>query len=401
MRKVSVAALRRWSFVHKWTSLVCTLFLLVICLTGLPLVFREEIRDWLDDDPPYAVLPPDTPAASLDGLVAEALRRYPGQIVTSIFMDDDEPQVIVSMAPSWQALTTDPASGRWLKFDARTSELLKESHPSDQRRLGFIRLMLGLHSDLFTGLPGELFLGAMGLLFVAALISGVVLYAPFMRRLPFGTIRAERSPRVKWLDLHNLLGIVALAWMLVVGFTGVVNELSGPLFALWQRTDVQAMLRPWQGQPPPAAGELSSPEAAFRTVRQALPGMQVISLVYPGAQLGTPYHYLLWAKGSTPLTSRLFSPVLVDARTGALAEAVRMPWYLRALELSRPLHFGDYGGLPLKIIWAALDLVTIIVLGSGLYLWLRRRKSPVEHQIAEMEVEAVPPLSTPIRSAAE
>lgn len=35
------------------------------------------------------------------------------------------------------------------------------------------------------------------------------------------------------------------------------------------------------------------------------------------------------------------------------------------------------------------------------YLWPRRRTSPVEHQIAEMEVEAVPPLSTPIRSAAE
>jgi uncharacterized iron-regulated membrane protein len=53
-----------------------------------------------------------------------------------------------------------------------------------------------------------------------------------------------------------------------------------------------------------------------------------------------------------------------------------MPWYLRALEVSRPLHFGDYGGMPLKIIWILLDLVTIAVLGSGLYLWLSRRSSP-------------------------
>ena len=28
-----------------------------------------------------------------------------------------------------------------------------------------------------------------------------------------------------------------------------------------------------------------------------------------------------------------------------------MPWYAKALSLSRPLHFGDYGGLLLKIIW--------------------------------------------------
>jgi uncharacterized iron-regulated membrane protein len=33
--------------------------------------------------------------------------------------------------------------------------------------------------------------------------------------------------------------------------------------------------------------------------------------------------------------------------------------------------------MPLKIIWALLDLVTLIVLGSGLYLWAARlRLSP-------------------------
>ena len=42
--------------------------------------------------------------------------------------------------------------------------------------------------------------------------------------------------------------------------------------------------------------------------------------------------------------------------------------------LSRPLHFGDYGGLPLKIIWALLDLAAILVLASGVYLWLGKRR---------------------------
>ncbi|MHC2630366.1 putative iron-regulated membrane protein [Bradyrhizobium liaoningense] len=44
--------------------------------------------------------------------------------------------------------------------------------------------------------------------------------------------------------------------------------------------------------------------------------------------------------------------------------------------MSRPLHFGDYGGLPLKIIWALLDFAAIVVLASGVYLWLGRCKSP-------------------------
>ena len=55
-----------------------------------------------------------------------------------------------------------------------------------------------------------------------------------------------------------------------------------------------------------------------------------------------------------------------------------MPWYVTALLISQPLHFGDYGGMPMKIIWAVLDILTIIVLGSGLYLWVVRRKGGAE-----------------------
>ena len=49
------------------------------------------------------------------------------------------------------------------------------------------------------------------------------------------------------------------------------------------------------------------------------------------------------------------------------------------------VEIGDYGGLPLKILWAVLDLFTVVVLGSGLYLWLRRRGGPVETRVREVE----------------
>lgn len=32
-----------WYRVYLWTSLVCTVFVLVSCLTGLPLIFDDEI----------------------------------------------------------------------------------------------------------------------------------------------------------------------------------------------------------------------------------------------------------------------------------------------------------------------------------------------------------------------
>jgi len=78
-------------------------------------------------------------------------------------------------------------------------------------------------------------------------------------------------------------------------------------------------------------------------------------------------------RGSTPLTSRLMQPVLINATTGAFADTRVMPWYVQTLLLSQPLHFGDYGGMPLKIVWAVLDILTIVVLWSGLYLWFARR----------------------------
>jgi uncharacterized iron-regulated membrane protein len=305
------------------------------------------------------------------------------------------------MASSWEAYKADRKSAHWIKFDAHTAQVLKQVKPFDQDGPTFLGVMLSLHRNLFAGLAGELFMGLMALLFVVAIVSGIAIYSPFMRKLDFGTVRADRSPRLKWLDLHNMLGVVTLAWTLVVGTTGVINELSKPLFALWQQTDVKAMLDPMRGKPVPAETDLSSPQAAFDVAKAALPEMTMVSLVYPGSPFGSPYHYVVWGKGQEPLTSRLFSPVLIDARSGTLTAVAAMPWYLRALEVSRPLHFGDYGGVPLKIIWALLDLITIAILGSGLYLWLSRRASPFEEVDAELAATNAAPDRAMARSAAE
>jgi uncharacterized iron-regulated membrane protein len=377
-----LGSLRRWVFLHKWSSLVCSAVLLLICMTGLPLLFADEINAWLEPHT-YEALPADTPRVNLDRLTAIARERYPRHIISSMFVDDDEPQIFVSMAPSWAALKASPKSEHFIRFDARSGNLLEDSKSAGKRNFTFMGLLLRLHTDLFVDLPGELFLGSMALLFVAALVSGVVLYGPFTRRLDFGTVRRERSPRVKWLDIHNLLGVTTLVWAFVVGITGIMNELSTPLFNLWQATDVRALVAHWHDRVPNVA-QLSSVQAAYATAERELPNNIITSIVFPGAPAGSPHHYVLWAKGNTPLTGRLFNPALIDASSGQFVAVVAMPWYLRVLEISRPLHFGDYGGTPLKILWALLDLVTIWVLGTGLYLWLARRKLPGEERRTRM-----------------
>ena len=175
---MSPGALRRWAFVHKWTSLVCTAFLLVFCLSGLPLIFKDELRDLLNAETARAALPAGMPRIDLDAVLESAQRRHPGYSAWVVFVDDDEPEITVSLLPSPKAL---PAQARRLKFDSRTGELLKEIEPEDARPPDFLDVMLRLHRDLFAGLPGGLFLAAVGLVFVASLISGIAIYAPFMR----------------------------------------------------------------------------------------------------------------------------------------------------------------------------------------------------------------------------
>lgn len=366
----AAASLKTWYWWHKWTSLVCTAFLLVICITGLPLVFHEEIDHWLEEGKPYAVVDEATQRASVDQLMASARQRYPNQVVEFVFFDEDHPTVYVGMSPSH---TGDPKLTHYMRFDAHTGEMLHDAPTAHEEQFTFMGMMLALHVDLLAGLPGQLFLGFMGLLFVIAIVSGVVLYGPFMKKLDFGTVRKERSRRLKWLDLHNLLGIVLLGWMTVVGVTGVINELSRPLFGLWQATDLVKLTAGYHDAAPPQ--RLASADAALRAAARAVPDHRIISFSHPGNMFATPHHYMVWTRGDTPFTSHLIVPVLVDAATAEVTAVARPPWYLVMLALSQPLHFGDYGGLPLKILWVLLDLLTIVVLASGLYLWLARRKA--------------------------
>ena len=372
---------RAWTWVHKWSSLVCTAFMLLLCLTGLPLIFHEEIEH-LSGAVEAAPMPEGTPEASMDRIAQAARERRPDDVIRYMFWDPEEhPNLTyVSMASSVDA---PPDENNAVVVDSRTAQVLDEPRTNE----GFMYVMLKLHVDMFAGLPGMLFLGFMGLLMVVAIVSGVVLYYPFMRRLRFGALRTRRSARIRWLDWHNLLGIVTVVWLTVVGITGSINTLDRIILAIWQQDQMAEMTAPYKGLPPVASP--AHLQKSIEAARAAAPDMAVRLVAFPGTMFSSPHHYTFFLKGGTPVTSRLLKPALVDAQTGVLTASRDMPWYVKTLFLSQPLHFGDYGGLPLKILWTLLDLAAIVVLGSGLYLWLRKpRAAPVPG--AEVEPDAEP-----------
>ena len=188
--------IRIWCVVHKWSSLVATLFLLMLCLTGLPLIFHDEIAAATDDRPPLATMPPDAPSLPLDTLLQRAMAGRAGDVPIYMSFDGDRPVVNVTSGPTPDAAA---AAMHFQSLDRRTGAVLPPAHG------GIVDVLLRIHTDLYLGLPAELLLGVIGLLFLVAIVSGIVLYAPFMAKLGFGTVRRGRGGRLRWLDLHNLL----------------------------------------------------------------------------------------------------------------------------------------------------------------------------------------------------
>src|SRR5206468_9476280 len=54
-------------------------------------------------------------------------------------------------------------------------------------------------------------------------------------------LRQRQGRRVRWLDLHNVLGIITLAWFGIVTLTGVINSLAAPIELMWQSGQLAEM----------------------------------------------------------------------------------------------------------------------------------------------------------------
>ncbi len=121
--------LRTWVWVHKWSSLVSMLFLLMLCITGLPLIFHEEIEHWLDPHPPMQAVAPGTVAPPLESLVQRALATRPaGHVVPFLFFIEDEPDAV---GVGTAATLRPPDTGDWEGlhfhvFDHRDGRLMKQ-----------------------------------------------------------------------------------------------------------------------------------------------------------------------------------------------------------------------------------------------------------------------------------
>src|SRR3546814_4641559 len=114
--------IRTWFLIHKWTSIVCTGFLLMLCVTGLPLIFHDEIDLLTEETPDYGMPGVGSSGEApglrpLDEMLAKALAARPGEVPVFMAFDNEQPSMTVTTAPRADSPATD------MRSEEHTSEL--------------------------------------------------------------------------------------------------------------------------------------------------------------------------------------------------------------------------------------------------------------------------------------
>ncbi len=357
-------------WLHRWCSLVATLPFLILCLTGTVLIFHEEI------DAALGVVPANIadagPQRPLQASIDNVLAAHPDERVASIGIDPKE-------HPGLLLLVTVPkAAHRFEDMKLRFTELATAQpteHAVDPTSTltGFL---LELHAHWFLGMPGELIGALIALLVLVSLLSGVVVYWPHVKKVAFGLLRRGRGPRLRQLDLHNTIGAVVLGWAFAVSLTGFLLGFGTLATGMWSYSAFADLRGPQAGATVDARRPPVDADTAIAAVAARMPaGWHVASLIFPDTDYSTPHHYTALALGPSGLEERLYRVGLVDASSGEVARLAEMPGYMKAIVLSQPLHFGDYGGLPLKILWTLCTWLTLFITANGAWLWWDRRRA--------------------------
>jgi uncharacterized iron-regulated membrane protein len=370
----NAAGASRWFrlnlWLHRWASLVATLPFLILCLTGTVLIFHHEIDEALGVVPTVQSAQ-GAAAQPFAKAVENVLGKFPGERVLSVGADPDEhPGVLLLVTAPNEAGGFRDARLRFAHL--ATAELTDEaSLDADKTLTGFL---LDLHARWFLGPLGELVGALIALLVLVSLLSGLVVYAPYVKRIAFGVLRRGRGTRLLQLDLHNFIGALVLGWALVVTVTGALLGLGTVARLIWQQTELTALRDRYAGEPVDARRPPIDVDRVYAATMAALPpGWHVISVLYPRTEFSTDRHYTVLV-GGEGLDKRVFRIALVDAADGVVRTVVQLPWYLKAILIAQPLHFGDYGGLALKLLWTACTWLTLFITANGAWLWWDRRR---------------------------
>lgn len=347
---------------HAAMGLLAGALLYIVCLTGSLLVFYEE---WQRIEQPavpeLAQLDPDAAQRAVEAILATEAGK-PQTHHLYLHMPEQG-------LPRATAMTDTQA----FHVDARGALVTPEE-------IEWSDFLYGLHYTLeLPSIVGITIVGALGVMILALSISGVLAH-PRIFRDAFRLRARDGASGIALADWHNRLGVWTLPFAVAIALTGAVIGLATltayGMAARYYGGDIEAAYAPIfgeEGTPDETPAPAPDIASALRYMKEHYPEVEV-TYVTIHDPLTAGQHVQLVGEHHRRL---IFGEYYVfDSegrfqRTGGLADGELGQ---QAAASTYNLHFGNFGGLPVKIAYALLGLALTAICATGAYIWLGKRR---------------------------
>lgn len=345
---------------HAAVGLLAGGLVYLLALSGTLIVVHEEWQRWEQPNVTEmrAIDPPAPQRAAEQVLASEA-----GKKTEHLYIH------LPTEALPRTVVTTDNQA---VYVDAEGTVAEREAH-------AWTEFLIGLHYYLH--LPSTLGLvvvGALGVMLVA-LAAGGVLAHPRILRDAF-RLRARGNRQLALADWHNRLGVWTLPFSLASATTGAVIGLATLLaFAmanLYHGGDMEAVFAPVFGAEPAhddRAAPLADIAAALRHMAAAYPEVRpTYVILHDPATAGQ--HLQILAEHPRRL---VFGEYYAFDGAGAFRGTAGLADGTVGQQVAASvytLHFGSFGGLPVKLAYMLFGLALMVMTGTGVWIWLGKRR---------------------------
>ncbi len=345
---------------HSITGLISGLFILLLSLSGSVLVFHDEL-DALQT--PKINTVENVPLLSTDSCYRKIQKEYPDALISSCSIPQNTSAAFVfTIYDLGYNQGLEPLQ---VFIHPQTAEILKTRGGSEDMQSNFMSWLAAFHNSFHLHKKGELLLGIFGIAFLISIITGTVLY-----RKSIIAVLSFRKKAFRWENLHQLIGVYALLFNLVIAITGSWMQ----RYVFKKDFFTSSAYIPEVKASPFLPFSMSK---AFNDIKKQYPGFSEYVIYFAQSNKGSTAVYGSNAANSF-IHSKKFADVIFLDSTGKVSNT-RFVNEVSAADrydiINSQVHFGKYGGLPVKIIYSLLGLMSAILSITGALLWIKRKNA--------------------------
>jgi uncharacterized iron-regulated membrane protein len=366
--------IRTYKDIHSWVGIISGLALFIAFYAGAITMFEKPLQRWASP-PPELSAPPSlerTPELIAKVLAAhpEAHKSYEVHLVTG----PENPARV-----SWSTGNRrNPGVTYFASLGPADALEVSTRAPSEVAELiDVLHQQVGLPFDHEIAMP---IMGVIALLYAVAIVSGIICLLPSLIKDLFA-LRFGKNLKRMWLDLHNVLGLFSLPFHIIMALTAVVFAFHDQFYdaqGAVGRIGIAAVAEREKAQGQPAAGAVLPPAELARRIERQLPGFTLHSISYDNDPKEGVHGRIRGGDPRYGLRGATFAIGEIDTRTGIITEADYLPrlqngWYATITSFFA-LHFGNYGGAPVRWAYFLLGMAGAFVFYSGNLLWIESRR---------------------------